>query len=50
MKDVIDVKAREIRPKPKFLTGTPGWMEGPVGVVLGAVTLLFAILALIDWL
>lgn len=31
MKDVIDVQARE---KPKFLTGTPRWMERWPGVLL----------------
>lgn len=57
MKDeVIDVQAKVIgsypqpKPKPKFLTGTPGWMDGPWGVVYGLAMIGFAIAALVRWL
>lgn len=35
--------------KPKFLTGTPRWMAGPVGVAIGVVVFVGLCLKLAEW-
>lgn len=54
MKDVIDVRAREVKSKPKFLTGTPAWMNNPVGkaalTIYGFAMLIYVGSEVLNWL